>query len=256
LVDEPLIQDTGSARPDARRRLGACAVLFIALAALQGCAQRPAPASALALWNTVDAACNQGRTPGPSVQCNPLHHDAVLKDRCGTTHYLLIPTARRAGIESPELLQDEEPDYFADAWAARAQVIAASGRSDVASDEIGLAVNSRRSRAQEQLHIHIDFVRPEVRGALRQWLQHGASSPNIELLGHAYRIVHVATLQQPTPFQRAAAAGEPERQRALNTIAVIGDGDSGFYLLFGRADLLKLDCGHAEQILVPKRCAG
>ena len=80
----------------------------------------------------------------PSLQCHPEHGDAVLKDRCGATHYLLIPTARRTGVESPELLRDDEPDYFGDAWAARDRVIAASGRSDVRTDELGLAINSRR----------------------------------------------------------------------------------------------------------------
>jgi CDP-diacylglycerol pyrophosphatase len=247
----------GSARRAAVRRLGACFTLCIASLALHGCAS-PSPSSppshSNALWIVIDTGCNQGWAPVPSLQCFPKRGDAVLKDRCGTTHFLLIPLARRTGIESPELLRDDEPDYFEDAWSARDRVIAASGRSDVRSDELGLAINSRWGRSQDQLHIHIDFVRPEVREALRQWSREGGTRPDIELFRHRYRVVHTGGLQRPTPFQRAATAGETEQQRGMNTIAVVGDGGSGFYELFGHADRVGLDRGHAEEILVPKPC--
>lgn len=202
----------------------------------------------------MDAGCNQGWAPVPSLQCYPKRGDAVLKDRCGQTHYLLIPTARRIGVESAELLRDDEPDYFSDAWAARDRVIAASARSTISSDELGLAVNSRWGRSQDQLHIHIDFVRQEVRDAIRQWLREGASRPSIGLFGHTYRIVHVAGLGHPTPFQQAATADDTLQQRELNTIAAVGDGGEGFYVLFGHADLLGLDRGHGEEVLIQRHC--
>jgi CDP-diacylglycerol pyrophosphatase len=43
----------------------------------------------------------------------------VLKDIHGVLQYLLIPTARVSGIESPLLLQADAPDYWAAAWQAR-----------------------------------------------------------------------------------------------------------------------------------------
>jgi CDP-diacylglycerol pyrophosphatase len=238
----------------AGHRLGARIGLFIALIGLQACGTSAPPGHSNVLWHLVDAGCNQGWAPVPSLQCNPAQGDAVLKDICGATHYLLIPTARRIGVESPELLRDEEPDYFDDAWAARDRVIAASGHSDVRSDELGLAINSRWGRSQDQLHIHIDFVRPEARDAIRQWVREGASRPSLELFGHAYRIVHTDTLQRPSPFQRAATAADTPQQREMNTIAVVGDGASGFYVLLGRADLAGRDRGHAEEVLVPRHC--
>lgn len=71
---------------------------------------------------------------------------AVMKDRCGATHYLLIPLARRTGIESPELLRAGEPNYFQDAWDERGVVAdAAAPGSAPSDDEIGLAINSNRS---------------------------------------------------------------------------------------------------------------
>jgi CDP-diacylglycerol pyrophosphatase len=226
---------------------------LVASVALQACGT-PSSGNSNALWIVVDTGCNQGWAPIPSLQCFRERGDAVLKDLCGETHYLLIPTARRAGVESPEVLRDDEPDYFGDAWAARDHVISASGRREVASDELGLAINSRWGRTQGQLHIHIDFVRPETRSAIRQWQRDGASRATIELFGHRYRIVHADSLRHPSPFQQAASTADPQLQREMNTIAVVGDGTSGFYLLFGRADATRLDRGHAEEILVPRHC--
>ena len=240
--------------PGASGRLGACIGLFVALIALQACGSAAPAGHSNALWVLVDAGCNQGWAPVPSLYCDRARGDAVLKDICGATHYLLIPTARRIGVESAELLRDDEPDYFEDAWGARDRVIAASGRSDVRSDEIGLAINSRWGRSQDQLHIHIDFVGLQVRDAIGQWLREGAMRPSLEVFGHTYRIAHVAALQKPTPFQRAAVAEDTPEQRETNTIGVVGDGGSGFYLLFGHADLQGLDRGHAEEILVPRHC--
>lgn len=235
-------------------RLSAGIGLSLAFVALQAWGSPAPPVHSTALWVVVDVGCNQGWAPVPSLQCNPARGEAVLKDRCGATHYLLIPTARRIGVESPELLQNDEPDYFADAWAARDRVIAASGRSEVRSDELGLAVNSAWGRSQDQLHIHIDFVGLEVRDAIGRWLRDGAMRSSIELFGHTYRIVHVAALPRPTPFQRAATASDTLEQREGNTIAMVGDGDSGFYLLFGHVDPARHDRGHAEEVLVPRHC--
>jgi len=212
-------------------------------------------ASTPVIWRIVDSGCNRGETAPAGLTCRSGNMDAVLKDRCGATHFLLIPTLRRVGVESPELLRPDEPNYFADAWDARDQVVRAAGRDSAASDEIGLAVNSRWGRSQRQLHIHIDFVNPAVRLALHQWSQAGAPAGELRLAGHDYHVMHVASLQPPTPFVRlapASAATLPDRL----TIAVIGDGGTGFFLLSTSADIFSLNRGHAEELLVPKACGG
>jgi CDP-diacylglycerol pyrophosphatase len=242
-----------------RRRLPAGCVAAATAAALlcaglsSGCAPVPPAHDALALWKRVDAGCNRAEAHGADLSCDAAHHDAVLKDRCGATRFLLIPIQRRSGVESDELLQDGEPDYFADAWIARREVVRASGRPQAGDDEIGLAVNSRWGRSQDQLHIHIDFVSEPVREALRRWSRQGRTSGRIELSGHGYRVERIDSLRAPSPFQRAAA-GLDASARGRLSIAVIGNGGSGFFLLTGRADLLGLDRGHAEELLVPKVC--
>ena len=90
---------------------------------------------------------------------------AVLKDANGPTQYLLLPTARIVGIESPALQAPDAINYFAAAWDARRFVEEALGH-DLPGDRVGLAVNSVLARTQNQLHIHIDCIRADVRATL------------------------------------------------------------------------------------------
>jgi CDP-diacylglycerol pyrophosphatase len=92
---------------------------------------------------------------------------AVLKDNSPTKpfHYLLIPTARITGIESQDLLFPDAPNYFADAWRQRT-LVAKLAKKNLARRDYALAVNSTSGRTQNQLHIQIDCVKPEVRKVL------------------------------------------------------------------------------------------
>ncbi|HYA59928.1 MAG TPA: CDP-diacylglycerol diphosphatase, partial [Burkholderiaceae bacterium] len=161
------------------------------------------------------------------------------------------PTARRTGVESPELQTAGEPNYFALAWEQRDKTAnAAPGDADV-----GLAINSRYGRSQSQLHIHIDRLRPEVRAALRGLTLPIGTQTYLELMGHRYRVDHLDTLAQ-SPFARAAREWDARTldERARLTLAIAGDGAGGFFLLSDRADLAALDRGHAEELLRPRSC--
>src|SRR5277367_495827 len=68
---------------------------------------------------------------------------AVLPDRKGGAHFLLIPVRRLTGIESPALLEPGTPNYFTAAWQARSHMEHYLGRS-LPRDAVGLAINSRR----------------------------------------------------------------------------------------------------------------
>ncbi len=112
------------------------------------------------LWKIVHDQCvpneTENASPTPcalvALQGGAERGYAVLKDRVGVTQYLLVPTARLAGIESAALLQPEAPNYFAIAWQERAYTERAAGRV-LPRAAFSLAVNSAIWRGQDLFHI-------------------------------------------------------------------------------------------------------
>ena len=86
---------------------------------------------------------------------------AVLADIKGGAHFLLISVHTITGIESPEILGSQALNYFAAAWQARDRLAAVLGHA-IPRDDVGLAVNPEHGRGQDQLHIHIECLGPEV----------------------------------------------------------------------------------------------
>ncbi len=238
----------------------ATTIAFAAALLCGGCATPAQGPTDLALWRIVERGCN-GRGPhaaDPTLQCEGRRGYAVLKDRCGATHFLLIPTARRVGVEARALQSPTEPNYFAWAWRERTHTLrAARVRSGVTvpDDDVGLAVNSRYARSQEQLHIHIDRIDPGLRVLLRALPTPLPAGATLEWNGHRYRVDRVADLTQ-SPFRIAARdwGARTRDERARLTIAVVHDGDRGFLVLSDAATWWRLDRGHAEELLEPRRC--
>lgn len=83
---------------------------------------------------------------------------------------ILSPTRQTPGVEDPFLQSPEAPDYFAAAWRARAFLKGPDGNPPP-RDDVALAVNSENTRSQDQLHIHIGCLRPDVRHFLDQAAQ-------------------------------------------------------------------------------------
>src|SRR3954447_23143772 len=131
----------GSTRAVWRRGI---ACLLVAVPVVAGCTPRAA-ADPNALWDIVNGQCvvNQQEhgDPAPCALVDRPGGYAVLKDLVGTTQFLLIPTARVDGIESPQILAPGAPNYLADAWRARSFVEKRAGRA-VPRDWMSLAVNS------------------------------------------------------------------------------------------------------------------
>lgn len=183
---------------------------------------------------------------------------AVLKDLHGATQYLLIPTQRIVGIESPELLAPDAANYFADAWDARGFVEKALGRA-LPIDVLGLAVNSKLARTQNQLHIHIDCIRPDVHAALDKLRGSIGDSwaPLAEPVGgYPYWAMRVTrpTLADQNPFKLLVhgvpGAGADMQLRTLVVVGMRFDGDApGFVILQDRADLVHLNFGAGARLL-------
>ena len=224
------------------------------------------------LWRIVHNRCVPDQrlhaAPAPCVAVDLAAGEAagtaVLKDRNGASQYLLIPTARITGIESPLLLAADAPNYFAAAWRAGALVGDRLHRA-LPRGDLALAVNSAFGRSQDQLHIHVDCIRPDVRAAL------DAAEPGIDdqwrplsvpLAGHRYRAIRLpgATLADADPFRiLARSLPDPSRDMAGHTLVLVGDtrnGQPDFILLDGQASTLarllwpsiRLGSGAGEQL--------
>ena len=79
---------------------------------------------------------------------------------------VLAPAKRVVGLEDSWLRSADAPDYFEDAWNARryAKELSPQGIRD---GDIALAVNSRLSRTQDQLHIHVGCVSSVARRTIK-----------------------------------------------------------------------------------------
>jgi len=240
------------------------APLFLVLFA--GVTAAAATADPEALWRIVHDQCiphaQQHSNPSPcetvALEAGAEKGFVILKDLVGAAQFLLIPTARIPGIESPRLLEPETPNYWDAAWHARAYV-EARAQQPLAREAVGMAVNSAAGRTQNQLHIHLSCVRPEIRRTLR--LHEGNITDDwrplpVPLRGHTYQVRRVSApeLGEANPF-KLLADGLPAARQQMGryTLVVVGaafrDGREGFYLLTHPADLHAGDPGNGEELL-------
>ena len=224
----------------------ACAPLAAALAVCL-LASGTAEADPDTLWKVVHDQCvvdvREHHDPAPCSRVDLDGGYAVLKDIVGDRQYLVIPTDRIAGIESPELLDPGGPNYFAAAWQSRSFVEQRAGGT-IARDWMSLAVNSANARSQNQLHIHIDCLRADVHDALRS--SAGAIGPNwtplpAPLTGHTYWAMAVDGPDlNVNPFLLLADGLDGARDAMGQfTVVVVGAIDSvgrpGFVILADRS---------------------
>jgi CDP-diacylglycerol pyrophosphatase len=240
----------------------------LVLALLAGLACSPAGARAAdpsALWKIVNGKCvpheQAERDPSPCSSVDLAEGVekgfAVLKDRDGAAQFLLIPTARISGIDDPAILDPHATNYWAAAWNAR-YFVEERLNTSLPRDAIVLAINSSVGRSQDQLHIHIDCVRPDVRKALAGNLdkvgEAWAPFP-IPLAGHSYQAIRInqETLDGVDPF-RVLVNGDPQTGGDISkhTLVLVGetfaDGSNGFVLLDDHANLMAADRASGEQL--------
>ena len=244
-------------------RSGALPVVAVALAAFAWvAASRARAADPNALWHVVHDLCvtdvKVSGVPAPCSKVDLAGGYAVLKDIRGDTQLLLIPTDRVTGVEDPKLLAPNSPNYWQAAWDARPIFQKRAGRP-VPREALGLAINSLYGRTQNQLHIHIDCVRPSVQRVLAaneakigvHW-----SDLDVPLTGHHYRVRRLegADFGARDPFKLLADADFDARaDMGRETLVAIGakfaDGRPGFILLTDQASLVPLDKAAGEELL-------
>ncbi|MBV9510748.1 MAG: CDP-diacylglycerol diphosphatase [Caulobacteraceae bacterium] len=228
---------------------------------------RTAAAHPNALWHIVHDLCIPDmKTRGGPAPCSVVNLSggyAVLKDIQGATQYLLLPTAHITGIESPALLDPASPNYWQAAWSARSLFEQKIGRP-APREDVGLAVNSLYGRTQNQLHIHIDCVRADVRQTIADHGEAITDRWSYLRIGPSDAAYHVrwiagADLGARDPFKLLAREDALARtDMGRETLVLIGarrrDGAPGFVLLSHRADLARGDQAAGEELL-DHRCA-
>src|SRR5262249_11934299 len=115
---------------------------------------------------------------------------AVLADRKGGAHFLLIPTETLRGVESPGDRGAGALNYFDAAWQARGVLATVVGRP-LPRAAVGLAVNDIRARSQDQLHIHMSCLRPDVARALAAAVGIGAEWSAFDVGGYRYQAMRI-----------------------------------------------------------------
>src|SRR5271170_2041723 len=166
---------------------------------------------------------------------------AVLADRKGGAHFLLIPTRTLTGIESPEVLESDAPNYFAAAWQARDRVSAVVGH-DLPRSAVGLALNPKHARSQDQLHIHIECLRADAADSLQAAATRLSDTwSRIEVAGWHFDALRVMgeDLGASNPF-RLLADRLPDAKAGLEDYSLIVAGmqfkeGPGFAVLAGTA---------------------
>ena len=248
--------------PGRRRVWRESAVLSLIFWAWLLAINAPARADPNALWRIVHGECvphmEAGLGPKP---CERVDLDggveqgvAILKDLVGVSQMLAIPTRRITGIEDPQMLAPNAPPVFAVAWGAKTLVEERLHRA-LPREAVGLAINSKWARSQEQLHVHVDCVAIPVVKALAEYASAFDSqwrAMTVPLQGQVYfaRRVDSADLADVAPLKLLADGLEGARAHmGAYSLAAVGatfDGKPGFVLL---ADQFSLEGGgHAEDL--------
>ncbi|ORM62556.1 CDP-diacylglycerol diphosphatase [Pantoea rodasii] len=208
-----------------------------------------------ALWQIISEKCvpNQARSgnPAPCQQVNTAQGYVTLKDLNGPLQYLLMPIEKITGMESPIILEPTTPNLFAAAWLHRS-LLAKKRGAPIADSALSLAINAQYGRTQNQLHIHISCLRPDVRQRL------DALSPKLDeqwqpatLRKHRYliRTLSTAELAQRSVFIRLATEVPNARsEMGKFGLALVELPDGRLALLALERNWLMLNSGSAEEL--------
>lgn len=240
-----------------RRTIFVLTLLLLILGSLVAYNRWLRPSHPDTLWHIVSEQClpNQRTTgkPAPCVQVDEAAGFVVMKDRNGPLQYLLMPSEKITGIESPRLLNAPTPDFFSLAWQAR-HFMAEKRGMPIDDSNISLAINSQWGRTQNQLHIHISCLLPEVKNQLRAiagQLSYRWQPLPKKLRGHVYlaRRVSAQELNNKGAF-RLLAEGIPaaKEDRGHFGMAMTAAPGGEFLLLATERNLLTVNLASAEEI--------
>lgn len=242
-----------------KHKRGTLTGLLIVVLLLAGASlfyQQARPKHPDALWNIVSRQCvphQQQGNPSPCSEVNLRDGYVVLKDLVGPLQYLLMPVAKISGMESPQLLSDTTPNFFYQAWQARHYLSDKRG-TPIDDRALSLAINSASGRTQNQLHIHISCLRPDI----RQLLDRSAAAIDTrwqplpeKIMGHSYlaKRLSAANLAAESPFLQLARE-VPAATKAMGQfgMALAQLPDGSYVLLANQRNLLLFNRASSEEI--------
>ncbi len=97
------------------------------------------------------------------------HGVAILRAPLERSHIVIMPMVRTTGAEDPSLVGEDSPGYFNEAWKAR-HFVQSELKHYAPEPDLAMAVNSKWTRSQDQLHIHVDCVDAKAKLKLAQKL--------------------------------------------------------------------------------------
>ena len=176
----------------------------------------PAQADRHQLWNLINLKClrHLAKAEAP-IPCDSVDISAgwdrglaLLKDSVGRARLIAVPTHAVTGIEDPALQSPQEPNYFAEAWAARAG-LEWRLQGKIPLEAITIAVDSKSARDQDQLGLVMDCLDKNVAAAIAasaaslddRWRPMGAK---LMLRNYWARRIDAAGLSGPSPFRLLA----------------------------------------------------
>ncbi len=188
---------------------------------------------------------------------DPRYDYIILKDNAPTKtdSYMIIPTRRVTGIEDRLVFSMPFLDFWEYGWERSRQY------PGVAAWRTGMAINSARSRSQNQLHIHISCVRSDVSKILAENDKEIGTYPTevtmLQMPPHnnTYRVLKVSRLSgDRSPFIVIQAIPSVAMHMAEQSIAVVGSHKRDEYYVL-ETYYHGADSGAAEELL-DESCKG
>lgn len=222
-------------------------ISFVALIALSATVACCVAAQSRDAIGKLDQKCTVENYRGVELSppCRKAEGFVVIKACQGPTQFLLMPMKPISGVEAAALQDPNEANYFAQAWDNRHLVEEEREKKQLGGrgglENIGLDVNSRPFRSQDQLHIHIDYLRNGILGELSAH-DDGEWFP-VPSIGRTYEAKRVGLreFRETSPFimiaKRLGALGAKPPIMASENIIVVPGGPIGarltVYLIHG-----------------------
>jgi len=206
------------------------------------------------LWQIVSERCvPEQQRSGTTVSClqvNLAQRYTVFKDAKGPLHTLLIPTDKITGIESAELLNSKTENYFQHGWDTR-YFLQQQAAFPIPERYLALAVNSRYGRTQNQLHLHLACLKPEVYQAILQQnknIDEHWQALSTPLSGRRYLAIRAAATTDPFLALSQYLQAEGDSMDNYGLVRIVTDNGEAI-LLATRVQLMALTLGTAEELL-------